>query len=297
MYRLATSSIAPVLGQRVPVRGPARLLFRSYAKTAYHPGDSATTLTTRSGDEFTVDFASFLEWQLFAFGAFEGHFAELFGRLVGSGDRCLDVGANVGVHTIRLAKLAGPGGEVLAFEPDPGLARRARGNAELNKVTNVRVIEAAVADRNATAVLYRPGTADTNRGRASLLHHTYLTGQTHEVPTVTIDDLDPGPVALIKIDVEGAETAVVSGAAGVITRDHPAVIFEYSPRLLGCEVSSPFDWLASQGYQLMLIRCQRNGLTGRGRLALSRLEALPGEDGDILAVPPSLASRVSALVD
>lgn len=295
MYRLATSPIAPVLGQRVPVRGPARLLFRSYAKKDFRPGASAMTLTTRTGDLFEADLSSFLEWQLFAFGAFEGHFAELFRHLVRPGDRCLDVGANVGVHTIRLAKLAGPGGEVLAFEPDPELARRARGNVQLNEVTNVRVIEAAAADRSTTAVLYRPGPADTNRGRASLLHHVYLTGREQEVPTVTIDDSCPGPVALIKIDVEGAEAAVVAGAVATIARDRPAVIFEYAPEALDREVTSPFGWLAEQGYDLLLIRCRRNGLTGRGRLVLSRLQELPAEDGNILAVPESLAPTVSIL--
>jgi FkbM family methyltransferase len=296
MYRLATSSIAPVLGQRIPVRGPARLLFRSYAKTDCRPGESVMTLATRTGDLFEADLSSFLEWELFVFGAFEGHFAELFRHLVRPGDRCLDVGANVGVHTIRLAKLAGPTGEVLAFEPDPELARRARGNVQLNEVANVRVIEAAAADRNSTAVLYRPGTADTNRARASLLHHAYLTGRKQEVPTVTIDDSCPAPVALIKIDVEGAEAAVVAGAAATISRDHPAIIFEYAPEALGREVTSPFGWLAEQGYELMLIRCRRNGLTGRGRLVLSRLRELPTENGDIRAIPKSLGPDVSSLV-
>jgi FkbM family methyltransferase len=296
MYCLATSPIAPVLGQRIPVRGPARLLFRSYAKTDCRPGDAVLTLTTRLGDRFEVDLSSFLEWQLFAFGTFEGHFAELFGQLVRPGDRCLDVGANVGVHTIRLAKLAGPSGQVLSFEPDPGLAGRARGNVGLNGLTNVEVIEAAAADRAASAVLYRPGTADTNRGRASLLHHAYLTGQTQEVATVTIDEVCPGPVALIKIDVEGAEAAVVAGAAGTIARDRPAIIFEYAPGCFGGEADSPFGWLAGQGYEMMLIECRRNAMTGRGSLVLSPLEALPDHDGDILAVPAPVRSRLSALV-
>jgi FkbM family methyltransferase len=295
MHRLATSPIAPVLGQRVPVRGPARLLCRSYAKVDCHPGDAITRLSTTTGDLFEVDLASFLEWQLWAFGSFEAHFAELFGHLVGPGDRCLDVGANVGVHTIRLAKLAGPDGAVTAIEPDPELARRARGNVQLNEVTNVRVIQAAAADRAATALLYRPGTADTNRARASLLHHTYLTGQTQEVPTVTLDELCPDPVALIKIDVEGAEADVVAGAAATIARDHPAIIFEYAPQALGREVSSPFGWLAEQGYEMLLVRCRRNRVTGRGTLALSRLPELPARDGDILAVAGPTAERIRAL--
>ncbi len=295
MSRLAFSPLAPVLGQRVPVRGPARLLFRSYAKADCQPGEAARRLTTRDGDLFEADLASLLEWHLWAFGSFEAHLGELFGQLVRPGDHCLDVGANVGVHTIRLAKLAGPDGEVLAFEPDPELARRNRANVQLNKMTNVRVIQAAAADRKATATLYRPGTADANRGRASLLQHTYLTGRAQEVPTVTIDELCAGPVALIKIDVEGAEAAVVAGAAATIARDQPAVIFEYGPRSFGPGVRSPFGWLAEQGYEMLRISCHRNKVTGRGRLRLSPLRELPADDSDILAVPASLLPRVSAL--
>ena len=228
--------------------------------------------------------------------SYEAHFADLFRHLVRPADRCIDVGANVGVHTVRLAKLVRQRGEVIAIEPDPDLARRADGNVQLNRLSNVRVIQAAAADRSASALLYRPGTTDANRARASLLHHTHLTGSAQEVPTVTIDGLCLDPVALIKIDVEGAEAAVVAGAAATITRDRPAVIFEYGPESLGSEVTSPFGWLSDQGYELLLIQHRRNKITGRGGLALSRLQALPVDDGDILAVPAAMASRVRFLV-
>ena len=119
MLTLAKSPIAPVLGKRVPLRGPARLLFSSYARTRYQPHRSVSRVITEVGDVFDADLSSTLEWQLWAFGRYEPHFAELFRLLVRPGDRCVDVGANVGVHTVRLAKLAGQDGEVIAIEPDP----------------------------------------------------------------------------------------------------------------------------------------------------------------------------------
>jgi len=297
MVNLATSSIAPFLGQRVPLRGPARLLFRSYAKTHCRSGDSAKRLTTKLGDDFDVDLASFLEWQLWAFGSFEAHFAELFRSLVGPGDRCIDVGANIGVHTIRLAKLVGTRGEVIAIEPDAELARRASSNLLLNRLSNVRVIRAA-ADRHGggNAILYRPNTQDTNKARASLLPHSYLTGSAVEVPTVTIDEICAGPVALIKIDVEGCEAAVVAGAVDTIARYQPAVIFEYAPKLLDNQAQSPFGWFAEHGYKLFTMRQQRHSITGRGSLALDCLRMLPLLGGDIVALPNSTASRVNSLV-
>jgi FkbM family methyltransferase len=297
MLSLAKSPIAPVLGQRVPLRGPARLLYRSYAKVTCQPGNSTRRLTTKFGDEFDVDFSSFLEWQLWAFGAYEEHFASLFRRLIKPGDRCIDVGANIGVHTVRLAKLVGAHGEVVAIEPDEGLARRASNNVLLNRLANVRMIQAAAAERGGNSVLlYRPDVLDSNKGRASLLHHSYLTGSAARVPTISIDDVNEGPIALIKIDVEGHEAAVVSGAAQTIDDFSPSIIFEYAPDLLPGKSNSPFDWFCDRGYELFSIRHARNGLTGKGRLELERLQTLPGGGTNILAISTAMASQISSLV-
>lgn len=306
MPSLAMSPLAPVLGQRVPLRGPARLLFSSYVRTRHQPGKSVSRPTTVTGDQFDVDLSSFLEWQLWAFGGYEQHFAELFRCLVSPGDRCVDVGANIGVHTVRLAKLAGPGGSVIAIEPDPDLAGRARRNIALNGLGNARVINAAASDQAGETMLYRPGATDTNRARASLLRHSYLTGTSITVPAVTVDsvcadracdDAAPGTrVAVIKVDVEGHESAVVRGAARVIDRDAPAVIFEYAPQLLDDASQTPFSWLADRGYEMFRARCARNGLTGRGRLVLEPLPARPAAGGDIVAVPVAMAGRLSGVM-
>ena len=296
MASLATSPIAPILGQRIPLRGPARLLFRSYAKAPDRQLGTARRLTTRAGDDFDVDLASFLEWQLWAFGSYEAHFAELFRILVRTGDRCIDVGANVGVHTIRLAKLVGDLGGVIAIEPDAALARRIRNNVVLNQLSNVRVIQAAADRHSGNATLYRPDTQDSNRARASLLAHSYLTGAAAEVTTITIDDVRAGPVALIKIDVEGLESAVVAGAAQTIAAYSPTIVFEYAPELLDSDSESPFGWLAEREYKLFRIRHNRHAITGRGGPVLERLDELPAIGGDIMAIPGSLASRVSCLV-
>jgi len=292
MPSLAKSPIAPILGQRVPLRGPARLLFRSYARTRYQPGESVTQLTTRAGDRFDADLSSFLEWQLWAFGGYEEHFAELFSLLVGPGDRCIDIGANVGVHTVRLAKLAGPDGTVIAIEPDPDVAERTRRNVRLNGLTNASVITAAASDQPGEMPLYRPGSADTNRARASLLHHSYLTGAATTVPVVTIDEIADGPITLIKVDTEGHEAAVIRGAAATIAEHAPSIVFEYAPELLTKVAQTPFGWLAERGYELFRIRCARHSVTGRGHLVMDRLPQLPAGGGDVLAVPSTSIPRI-----
>jgi FkbM family methyltransferase len=322
VFRLATSPIAPVLGQRVPVRGPARLLHRSYARVSHGAGATAGTgtaaprrervLTTTTGDRFHVSLDSAQEWHLWAFGSFEPDIAALFGHLIRPGDRCLDVGANIGAHTVRLARLAGPAGEVIAIEPDPELVRRNSRNLELNGL-RARLLTAAASDRAGQRVtLYRATDADSNRARASLHHQDYLTGPAVQVETVTVDAAagdgaardgaaESGaardrPVALIKIDVEGHEAAVVAGAAATIARYHPAIVFEYAPELLADPEQCPFEILTATGYQIFRICYPRRRVSGRGTLALVPLPRRPELGGDLLAVTPADAARLSALV-
>jgi FkbM family methyltransferase len=296
-FRLATSPIAPLLGQRMPVRGPARLLHRSYARTPRDAARPDRVLTTAHGDRFQVSLASGQEWQLWAFGCFEPDIAALFGHLVGPGDRCLDVGANIGVHTVRLGKLVGPAGQVIAIEPDPELARRNAANAALNGLDQVTVVQAAASDRAGQRVtLYRAADADANRARASLFPYPYLTGRAAPVRTVTVDEAAGGPVALIKIDVEGHEAAVVAGAAATIAASAPAIVFEYAPELLADPAQCPFDQLAAAGYRLYRICYPRHRVTGRGALALDPLPARPTVGGDLLAAAGRRADRIAALV-
>lgn len=296
MISLAKSSLAPILGQRVPLRGPARLLFSSYSRTRHKPGAYVTRLTTRAGDVFDADLSSTLEWQLWAFGSYEPQLAELFRHLVRRGDRCVDVGANIGVHTIRLARLVGRNGDVIAVEPDPDVVWRTQRNIMLNGLANVRVISAAASDLAGEMRLYRPSPRDTNRGRASLHHHPYLSGVATTVPVVTIDGIcADAPVSLIKVDVEGHEAAVLRGATGTIARHSPSLVFEYAPELLSDVSQAPFGWLAERGYAVFRIRAARHRLTGRARLALHRVQEPHPEGGNFLAVSDTTATSIDSL--
>jgi FkbM family methyltransferase len=297
MAVLAQSSIAPILGQRLPVRGPARVLYRSYSKAEFCEDSPAKLLTTKHDDRFRAELSSFLEWQLWAFGAYEEHLAKLFRHLTCPADRCIDVGANIGVHTIRLAKLVGPSGSVIALEPDGQIARRLRANIALNDLSNVQVHEAAASDKAGDGVvLHRPDPQDSNKGRASLLPHSYLTGSKNSVSTTTIDDVADGPVALIKIDVEGFEGAVVAGAARTIETSEPSIIFEYAPAMLTDSFQSPFKYLALKGYYLYRISQLRQRFTGRGTLVLERLMTPPPTDANILAISRPMLSRIDSLI-
>jgi len=153
------------------------------------------------------------------------------GDYVSSGDVVWDIGANVGAFTVPAAVKSGTG-LVLAVEPDPFLAGLLRRTTEDqgNRDLNIRVLGAAVSDRDGVAELMI-----SSRGRAfnslSEAGGRYTMGGERGrvlVPTVTLDTLldSQSPPSILKIDVEGAEGLVLNGATRLLATVRPRVLIE-----------------------------------------------------------------------
>src|SRR4029077_19152386 len=78
---------------------------------------------------------------------------ELFQRVVHPGDLVVEVGANIGAHTVELARLVGSDGEVHAFEPQRIVFQTLCANVALNQLTNVRTLQAAVGAQCGTLLV------------------------------------------------------------------------------------------------------------------------------------------------
>lgn len=169
-------------------------------------------------------------------GAEERQLLDWAWELAGPGANVWDVGANVGVFAFAAASRAGRAGRVLAVEPDPFLAGLLRRTATglPSQLASVDVVEAAAGDRVGRARLHIAA-----RGRAS--NHLEGTGRTTaggtravcEVATLTLDSLLSRyrPPDLLKIDVEGAEAAVLRGARGLLRGCRPRLLCEVSAEL------------------------------------------------------------------
>jgi FkbM family methyltransferase len=148
--------------------------------------------------------------------------------LVGPGDRVLDVGANVGVYTLPLAPRVGPAGRVYAVEPDPGNFALLRGNVARNGYENVVLLDRAAAARTGPARLYR--SAD-NQGDHRLSPAAEPRPSV-AVAAVRLDDVlaDAAPVALVKLDVQGAEGLALAGMRDLLGRSPGArLLLEFWP--------------------------------------------------------------------
>ena len=144
--------------------------------------------------------------------------SEFILRHVQEGDVCVDVGANIGYFSLLFAQRVGPSGKVIAIEPAPGTVRQLRANLELNGATGiVDVVEAACAPQKGEITFYLH---PHNDGWARLSppakgdRFRRIIGMTWIPVTVAADTLtsivgaDAERVSFIKVDVEGAETAI-----------------------------------------------------------------------------------------
>lgn len=129
-----------------------------------------------------------------------------------------DIGANVGFYTLLLSKMVGPRGSVIAFEPVPRNCDFLRRHVAINRCTNVLVQELAVADFDGIA--YFDPTQSSSQGH--LTERGSLRVTCAQIDSLVAADEIPPP-HIMKIDVEGAELAVLEGASRVLARNKPMI--------------------------------------------------------------------------
>lgn len=140
------------------------------------------------------------------------------------GATVIDVGANIGAHTVAFAKMIGPAGEVYAIEAQPRLFNLLCDNVKLNQLGNVKGICGVATDRFVEQVRLSALPPDDQRFNFGALP---AAGDGNEyAPGDTIDALGLTRCDLIKIDVEGTEAEVIRGARGTIESYLPTLYVE-----------------------------------------------------------------------
>ena len=166
------------------------------------------------------------------------------------GDIACDIGANKGSFIYWLSWWV-RNGRVVAFEPQPELARELINICRVIKLGNVKVEAKAVYSQSGHQDLFLP------RGHqpGASLHRTALQGEsvtTLSVPVVALDDYfgESDKVTLLKIDVEGAEFGVLKGAERILRQHAPLLVFECENRHLAPgKVQDVFSYLGEFGYE------------------------------------------------
>ncbi len=225
-----------------------------------HPPANARPIRTvvdyDDGLALHVDTASFCEWYIFFYGAFRPRVSALLNRLLHPGQVALDIGANIGMHSLIMANRVGPTGRVACFEPDPHPRARLTANLALNGFDFVEVVPAAVSATSGQQTLFLHDASIGNFANASL--HSENVGQATEgieIETVSLDDFVARRglqrLDLVKVLAQGEEINVFRGGEATFRRFRPKVFFLYEPaywQRLGVKLADAVGFFTGLGY-------------------------------------------------
>ena len=274
----------------------ARALYWTLAGFRRILGGTDSARVTRRGIHWQLDLREGIDLAIFLFGYFEYETVRAYRRLLKPGDTVLDIGANIGAHTMHLARSVSPTGKVIAFEPTAYAYNKLRQNIALNpllagliqaeQIMLVGSDNAQVEPQLYSSWQIHDAAADTHPKHGGRLMDT--TGAQNMTLDHYIAERKPGAVSLIKMDVDGHECQVLRGARELLRRDKPALLMEIMPYGLdeaGSSLDELLTILSAHGYSLY-------DLNGRSALPTdnSIRQKIPPAGGiNVLAMPGSVS--------
>jgi len=197
----------------------------------------------------------------FATGRFREPELDLIEFLVHPGEVAVDVGANHGMWTLALSRAVGDEGSVYSFEPVPFTFGTLTAVVRQGRLKNVTLFNRGCSDRVATmemtVPLQRSGSSDdlqahlAQRGISNTEGNNSISVQC-EMTTLDVSLAEIDGIALLKLDIEGAELLAMQGGAGIIARELPAIVCEVDGTFLEGFGQSPNDvveFLGRWGYE------------------------------------------------
>lgn len=226
----------------------------------YKAGSTAQMVSTAEGFRIYVDPTDYAVGHTIArTGVYEPDVTAVVRRDLEPGNTFVDIGANVGWFSLLGASLVGPGGRVVAVEPNPSNVALLTKSAGENGFANLEVLTVALSDRSSAVALETDG----SNGRIVPIEGPPQSPvrASWVVAAQPLDELLAtmalSRVDLVKLDVEGAEPLVLRGAASTLARYRPLIITEFFPRALDAspwgDAPGYLDMLRQLGYRLLVI--------------------------------------------
>ncbi len=262
-------------------------------KPAVYIGNDRVLLWTKSGFKMFVDSRDVsIAPHLILEGAYEEHTEAVLRRILKPGMHAVEIGANVGLFTLLIARCVGERGSVYAFECDPVLARIARDNLEVNGLGDIGTIDDRAVSKTDGTLEFRA--ALRHRGGGTLVHGlqqipqlTEAERETIKVQATTLDRFLYGydrKIDFLKIDAEGAEADIVRGGQKIFgDPTYPiTVMIEFAPafvRKAGADPALQLRELAESGFTFSRVDERRRRL-----IPTDGAELLAREFSDVVMV-------------
>ena len=171
----------------------------------------------------------------------------------------MDIGANVGHHSIFLSKFAS---QVLAFEPYPKVNMQFKQQIAHNNISNIQIFETGLSDRRETLNYYAP--TGNNEGIGSFDESSIGKGNTNygklelQEGDQVIESDSWKDIKLIKIDVEGFEKKVIKGLSRTIEEERPVIVCEitYGQQLSFVSIKELSSYLP-QNYEILTFNTRK----------------------------------------
>ena len=188
------------------------------------------------------------------YGTYEELEAKIMEEKIETGNIVVDIGANIGLHTLNMARIVGNTGQVFAFEPDPSNFEILKKNVKINNYKNIILEQKAVGDKHGRVTLYQSDNPINHRifpqtEQAKSEIQVELTNLDNYFDSDMIDKIN-----FIKIDVEGMEFGVLKGMKNILKNNKKIkILFEFVPKdtmEAGFIPIELLDYLTSNGFKL-----------------------------------------------
>lgn len=221
----------------------------------------------RNGIVYRLDLMEGIDLAIFL-GVYEVGTIRAYTKIIKEGDHVVDVGANIGAHTLRFADLVGGTGKVTAFEPTDYAFGKLSRNVQLNPRLSPRIVlnQMMLMDTDRSSGPMPQVYSSWPLVQSEDVHpgHFGKKMETAHATSTTLDtyiEMNGIPkVDFMKIDVDGYEYQVLKGAVSTIKRCHPVIIMELSPYVLketGHNLGEILDVFGEVGYRMKYMNSGR----------------------------------------
>ena len=192
------------------------------------------------------------------YGTYEEVEAKIMEEKIKTGNIVVDIGANIGLHTLNMARIVGNTGQVFAFEPDPSNFKILEKNVKINNYQNIILEQRAVGDKHERTTLYQ----SDHPGMHRIFPQTKQAKGQVKVELISLDKyfIDSNladRINFIKIDVEGLEFSVLQGMKNILKNNKKIrILFEFMPKNIMEAGFTPIEllnYLISHNFKLYCI--------------------------------------------